>query len=125
MNPGVIELTRGGGLWVDLDLAGETADGLELLARHLGDRTVRGEWDARLPSAGVLDERLVAAQIEAGDDRSGTIGCRQDVGLPAARGEAECGVLQLPLDGSQHDSELPEDLRVCMERVARLAPGVV
>src|SRR5829696_402632 len=110
---------------VDLDLSRQAADGIQDLAGHLGDRPVRGQRDSDFSPSRVLHERLVGAQVEAGDDRPGTIWGREWVGLPAARRETERGVLKLPLERREFDRELAEDLGVGVERDAGLAPGLV
>ena len=114
------------GLRVDLDLAGQAGrppPGRSRVTSATGP--IRCKRDPRLPPIGVLDERLMCPEVEAGDDRARAIRCRQGVRLPAAWGEPEGGVLKLRLGRSQLDRELPEDLGVGVERVAGLAPGLV
>jgi hypothetical protein len=73
----------------------------------------------------VLGYGVMAMEIERHDERAGVIGCAQRLCFPSSGGEAQRGVLQLGLGWSEGHRELPEDLSVCMQRVAGNAPRLV
>src|SRR5207247_1292482 len=75
--------------------------------------------------AAVLDDRLVGAQIEGGNDGPRAVGRRQRKRLPAARAQPQGGVLELGLRRGKLHRELSEHLRMRVERVAGRAPRVV
>ena len=99
-------------LWrgIDLDCSGQTAHGLEHLARHLGDGSVGGEPNPCLPAAAVLDYGLVRAQIKGRNDRSGGVGRRQRKRFPTAGAQPQRGVLELGLGRGKLHRELSEHL---------------
>ena len=98
-------------------------DGGEQLARDVRDRSVRGQRHARGAPVAVLGERLVSVQVEAGDERARAVGRRQRPRLPAARRQAQGGVLKLRLGRRERHRQLAEDLRMGVQRVAGVAPG--
>ena len=110
---------------VDLHRADEVADGSQQLARHVGDRPVGGERDARRSTVGVLGDRVVGVQVERDDQRAGAVGRRQRQGLPPAPAEAQSGVLELRLGRGERHRELAEHLGVRVQRVAGGAPRFV
>ena len=110
---------------IEFDAAGECRDGRENLARDLRNRTVRCQRAAELPAIAVLDDRLVCAQIQGDGKRTRAVRRREWEGLPAAGAEPKRGVLQLRLGRSEGGGELAEKLRVRVQGVAGLAPGVV
>jgi hypothetical protein len=114
-------------LWrrVDLDRAGQPGDLLQDLASDLRHWPLRREGDPGFPPAAVLDDGLVRMEVQSCDERTRTIGGRQRSGLPAAGAEAQGGVLELRLRRRERDRELPEDLRVRMQRVAGRTPGLI
>ena len=103
----------------------EVADGSQQVARHVGDRPVRAEWDALRSTVGVLGDRVMGVQVERNDQRAGAVGSRQRQGLPPACAEAQRGVLELRLFRGEGDRELAEDLRVRVQRVAGCTPRLV
>jgi hypothetical protein len=110
---------------VDLDRPRRLAHGAEQLAGDRADGPVRRERDPRLAPVAVLGDGLAAVQVERDDERPGAVGRRQRVRLPAARRQAQRGVLQLRLGRREHGGELAEDLRVRVDRVERRAPRLV
>ena len=70
----------------------------------------------------MLGERLVRVQVERAHERTRAVGRRQRQRLPAARAQAQRGVLELGLRRRERNGELAEHLRVRVQRVARLTP---
>ena len=80
---------------------------------------------AARPAVTVLDDRLVGPEIEHHGQSAGAIGCRQRGRLPTPRGETQRGMLELRFGRGQRHRQLPEDLGVRVQGVARLAPVLV
>ena len=110
---------------IDVHGACEVVHGGQQLAGHLGNGTIGRERDLERAPVAVLDDRIVALQIERNDERARSVGCRQREGLPSPRREPQRGVLQLWLGRSQCDRQLPEHLRVRVQRVAGGLPRLV
>ena len=111
---------------VDLDRAAE-ARGPPPARSRVTSPTGRSGVSAtrsRAPVA-VLDDRLVRVQVERDDERPRAVGRRQRQRLPAARGQAQRGVLELRLGRRERHRELAEHLRVRVQRVAGRAPRLV
>ena len=73
----------------------------------------------------MLRHGLVGSQVQGGDDRPGAVGGGQGQRLPAPRGEAQGGVLELRLGRGEGHRELAEHLGVGVQRVAGLSPRLV
>jgi hypothetical protein len=72
----------------------------------------------------VLDHGLVCVQVQRDDERAEPSGAGSG-SSPNARGQAQGGVLALWLSRRQLRGDLPQHLRVRVERVAGLAPVLV
>jgi hypothetical protein len=70
----------------------------------------------------VLDHRLMAVQVERDDQRARAIGRGQRSRLPAARGQAQRGVLQLGRGRREVDRQFAEHLGVRVQSVTCRAP---
>ena len=87
----LVERRRPGGFLrsgVDLHRADKVADGSQQLARHVGNWPVRDERDALRSTVGVLSDCVMGVQVERDDQRAGTVGRWQRLGLPSASAEA-------------------------------------
>ena len=73
----------------------------------------------------VVDDGLVGVQVEDEAERARPVGCGQRQRLPAADGQPQRRVLELRLRRRQHRGQLPEHLRVGVQRVAGRAPPLV
>ena len=112
-------------LGIDLDRATEASHRIEHLPRHLTDGPVRSQGDPHLVAVAVLDHGLMSAQVEGRDERARPVRGGERKRLPAPCGQPQRGVLELWLGRGELDRELPEHLRVGVERVACLAPPAV
>ena len=61
---------------------------LQQVARHVGNRPVRGERDALRSTVAVLGDRVMGVQVERDDQCAGAVGRGQRQGLPSASAEA-------------------------------------
>ncbi len=114
-------------LWLQVDVEGAhvAANGLQDLPCHFSDRPVRREPDARRAPVAVLDDRGMGAKVECDRQDPRTVGCRQGSGLPSPRRQSECRVLELRFGWCQRNGQLPQELRVGVQGVARLVPILV
>ena len=71
----------------------------------------------------MLDHLPVRVEVERDDERAGAVGGGQRRRLPAARGQAKRGVLELGLGRGERRGELAEHLGVGVQRVAGRAPS--
>src|SRR3954471_18483001 len=69
------------------------------------DRPVRCQWNTVHPAIGVLDDGVVAVQVQTDDESPRTIRGRERQGLPATGAEAQRGVLELGLRWCQSDRQ--------------------
>ena len=112
-------------LQVDLDLAAELLDCGQDGSGDLADRPVRSERDPVLAAVAVLDGGLMGSEVERDREGAGAVRGRQRKGCPSARREPKRPVLELGRGRRGGDRDLPEHLRVAVERIERLAPGLV
>src|SRR5207248_10120025 len=78
--------------------------------------------NALCSAVAVLDHHLVGMKVEGGYERARAVRRRERIRLPTARGHAQGSVLELWRGRGQCNSELAEQLRVGVQRVAGGAP---
>ena len=110
---------------IELDRPDQLVDRRQHFAGDLGDSPVGRERDPVNATVAVLDERLVRAEIQRDHEGARAVRGGECEGLPAACGEPQRGVLELRLGRRERGSELAENLRVRVERVARWTPRLV
>ena len=111
------------GLEVELDGARRARRAADELARHLADRAVGHQRDPADAAVAVLDDRLMALEVESDHEGARAVGRRQRQGLESPSGESKRGVLELGSGGARTVANLP---RTCewpwsVSRVSRHA----
>ena len=110
---------------VDHNWTTKPSNGGQHPERDLRHRSVRSERHPLDAPVRVLDRRLMEPQVQCDHDRSRPVARGQRQRLPAACGQAKCGVLELRLRRRQCGGQLAQHLGMPMKRLAGRRPRLV